>query len=177
MTDESTDETEYLVVVDYDDEAERKRAEYLLDNWDDGETRRVKGLTRKAVGVDVEELYDQLAAKVPPGNVSAFELHPVDAEATAEQATIHRTFRETNPERLEWAMETIMNKRKAVQQGSTDDGREIWAVYTKKGRAEISYEIKRAGAEMELHVVVDGFGEAPSFLKEYITDELQYMID
>ena len=172
-----SDDREYLVVVDYDDERERKRAEYLLDNWDEGTVDTLDGMARTVKGVDIDELYDQLAAKVPEEELSTYELTRVDTEATRVQETIDETFDDIDAERVEWAMESIMKKRKAVDQGTTSGGDSLWAVYTKKGRAEIQYDIREQGSSaVELHVVVDGFGEAPAFLREFIQEEIGYMI-
>ncbi|QCD67300.1 hypothetical protein E5139_16295 (plasmid) [Halomicrobium mukohataei] len=174
---EMSEDGAYLVVVDYEDERERKRAEYLLDNWEDGTIESLDGMSRVVRDVDIDELYDQLAAKVPEEELSAYELNRVDTEATQVQATIDETFDDVEAERVEWAMESIMKKRKAVDQGSTTDGESLWAVYTKKGRAEIQYDIReREQNTVRLHVVIDGFGEAPEFLREFIEEEIGYMI-
>jgi len=174
---EMSDDRVYLVVVDYDDERERKRAEYLLDNWDEGSVDTLDGMARTVKGVDIDELYDQLAAKVPEEELSTYELNRVDTEATRVQETIDETFDDINAERVEWAMESVMKKRKAVDQGTTSDGDSLWAVYTKKGRAEIRYDIREQGTSaVELHVVIDGFGEAPAFLRDFIQEEIGYMI-
>jgi hypothetical protein len=134
-------------------------------------------MARTVKGVDIDELYDQLAAKVPEEELSTYELTRVDAEATKEQETIDETFDDIDAERVEWAMESIMKKRKAVDQGTTSDGDSLWAVYTKKGRAEIQYDIRESESNaVELHVVIDGFGEAPAFLREFINEEIGYMI-
>jgi len=174
---EMSDDREYLVVVDYEDERERKRAEYLLDNWDEGSVDTLDGMARTVKGVDIDELYDQLAAKVPEEELSTYELTRVDTEATRVQETIDETFDDIDAERVEWAMESIMKKRKAVDQGTTSDDDSLWAVYTKKGRAEIQYDIREQGSSaVELHVVIDGFGEAPAFLRDFIQEEIGYMI-
>ncbi|QGA84378.1 Uncharacterized protein LC1Hm_4043 (plasmid) [Halomicrobium sp. LC1Hm] len=174
---EMSDTGEYLVVVDYEDERERKRAEYLLDNWEDGTIESLDGMSRVVRGVDIDELYDQLAAKVPEDELSAYELNRVDTEATQVQATIDETFDDVEADRVEWAMESIMKKRKAVDQGSTAEGESLWAVYTKKGRAEIRYDIRQQEqSTIRLHIVIDGFGDAPEFLREFIQEEIGYMI-
>jgi hypothetical protein len=174
---ERTDDGEYLVVVDYEDERERKRAEYLLDNWDDGSVESVRGMSRIVRDVDIDDLYDQLAAKVPEEALSTYKLSRIDTEATRVQETIDETFEDVDTERVEWAMESLMKKRKAVDQGSTSDGESLWAAYTKKGRAEIKYDIRQQeNSTVALHVTVDGFGEAPAFLREFIEEEISYMI-
>lgn len=176
MSNLDTEIRKYLLVVDYEADAERKRAEYLLDNWEGGNIEKIQGMTRLASGVDIEELYDDLAAKIPEQRISTYEVNEISTKATRTELSISHSFEETNPERVEWAMETILNKRKAVKQGSRD-GTEIWGVYSKKGRAEISYHIISKNRQVELQISIEGFGDAAEFLKKFIQEELQYMID
>lgn len=176
MTEPHNDEQTYLFVVDYETDAERKRAEYLLDNFENGHIQPIEGMSRLASGVDVEELYDGLAAKVPEEQLTTYEINRISTEASREQERIREIFSGIDPERVRWAIESVLKKRKAVKQGSRD-GMEIWSVYTKKGRAEISYQVRDESNGVELHVTIDGFGSAPEFLKEFIQDELQYMIE
>lgn len=175
MSDSGPSEQTYLFVIDYDADTERKRAEYLLDNWESGHITKIEGMNRLATGVDFDDLYDKLAAKVPEERISTYELTEVDTQATRTQKNIDKTFSEVDSERVEWAMDSILNKRKAVKQESRG-GTEVWGIYTKKGRAEISYQIRSTDATVELDITIDGFGEATEFLKEFIEEELQYMI-
>ena len=166
-------ETSYLVVVEYEDDAERKRAEYLLDNWDDGDTEPISGLSRLVSDVDIDELYQELVSKVPERQISTYELTPVNAQATQQTVRFEYTF-DTDTERVEWAMEALMNKRKSVTE---DEGENVYGIYTKKGRATIEYDITDLSTdEVQLTGKITGYGDAPEFLREFIKDELEYMV-
>ncbi len=161
------------MVVDYAEDTERKRAEYLLDNWDEGEVESVRGLSRRVVGVDIEELYERLVSKVPEDQVETYELDPVDASASERTEPFEFAF-DTDRDRVEWAMEAIMNKRKRVTQ---DAEHNVYGIYTKKGRARVSYSITELPTgEVRLTGEVSGYGEAPAFLRDFIGDELEYMV-
>lgn len=165
-------DTEYLVVVDYEADTERKRAEYLLDNWEEGSVESVSGLTRIVSGTDIHELYDALVAKVPEDQITTHELTPVNSEASASDERLDlRT--ETDPERVEWAVESVLNKRKAVEDPEKDD---TYAVYTKKGRATVSYNIIPRDDGTALEVRIEGYGEATEFLRDFFEEELEYML-
>lgn len=166
-------EASYLVVVDYDDDAERKRAEYLLDNWDEGSIESIKGLSRIVGDVDVDALYEKLVTKVPQKQIQIHELDKVDAKAARQGVTFDETF-DTDRHKVEWAIEAIMNKRKTIEK---DPEENIYGVYTKKGRATVEFNISEDPAgKIHLSGTVEGYGEAPEFLKQYILDEIQYMI-
>ena len=162
----------YLVVVDYEADTERKRAEYLLDNWEAGSVESVRGLTRVVSGTDVHELYDALVAKVPEDQIETYELSPVNSEAsTSDEQLDIRT--ETDPERVEWAVESALNKRKAVEDPERDD---TYAVYTKKGRATVRYDIAPRDDGSALEIRIEGYGEATEFLRDFFEEELGYML-
>lgn len=163
----------YLIVVDYKDDAERKRAEYLLDNWDHGTVESLSGLSRIVEDDNIDGLYEELVTKVPENQIDIFGLSDVDTQVAKRQARLDEKFT-TSSDKVEWAMEAIMNKRKTIEK---DPQRNIYNVYTKKGRSTVEFSITEApGGKVHLTGTIEGYGEAPEFLKDYILDEIQYMI-
>ena len=173
MPHDSEDKKSHLVVVNYSEEAERKRAEYLFDNWDDGTVESLRGISRLVSDVEIEEMYEQLVSKVPQQQVEIFEVDKSDTEVSKKTEPFEFTF-DADHDKVEWAIEAIMNKRKRVTEDAENN---VYGVYTKKGRATISYTITELpNGTVQLTGEIVGFGEAPEFLHEYITDELDYMV-
>ena len=164
----SDDNEEFLFVVDYDSDAERKRVEYLFENAE-GEIDSLEGLSRIAKGVDHEEIYEQLVSKVPDEQVQAYRLEPVDVAAEPEHTTVAQTINAT-PETVETFVEYMLSKKKAVLQSGA---RNEYEVYTKKGRAEISYDLENEDGATTVRVRIDGYPPAPLFLAEFFETELQ----
>lgn len=164
MSGEGSDE--YLFVVSYGDDKERKRVEYLFDNVE-GEARKPDGLVRLVEGVDHEELYADLVSKVPSDAVSAYRLEPADADVDPESMVVRQEVAAA-PDAVESFVEYILSKRKAVL---TAAQRNEYEVYTKKGRAEVRYELSD-GPPTTVTVRVTGFPPAPSFLTEFFREEL-----
>ena len=158
---------EYLFVVDYESDAERKRVEYLFENAE-GEIESLEGLSRIARDVDHEAIYEQLVSKVPDEQVTAYRLEPVDVAAEPERVTVEQAI-DATPETVETFVEYMLSKKKAVLQSSP---RNVYEVYTKKGRAEISYELDGDGGETVARIRIDGYPPAPSFLAEFFETEL-----
>lgn len=158
---------EYLFVVAYGSDAERKRVEYLFDNAD-GEIRTLEGLSRLASGVDHEEMYEQLVSKVPEDQVQAYRLESVDVSADPETTTVSQTV-SAPPETVESFVEYMLSKKKAVLQSAA---RNEYEVYTKKGRAEIQYDLEETAEGTDVRVRIDGYPPAPSFLAEFFETEL-----
>lgn len=163
---EGTDE-QFLFVVEYDSDAERKRVEYLFENAN-GEVQSLEGLARIATGIDHEEIYEQLVSKVPDKQVQAYRLEPIDVSAEPERTKIEETVSAT-PETVEPFVEYMLSKKKAVLQSST---RNEYEVYTKKGRAEISYDLD-GDDETTVRIEIEGYPPAPSFLAEFFETELR----
>ena len=163
----SDSDGEFLFVVEYDSDAERKRVEYLFDNAE-GEVSTLSGLSRITEGVDIEETYEQLVSKVPEDQVQAYRLEPVDVSAEPERTTV--TQRIGAPaETVEPFLEYMLSKKKAVLQSAA---RNEYEVYTKKGRADITYTLDEDGSETVVEIQIEGYPPAPGFLAEYFEREL-----
>jgi hypothetical protein len=70
---------------------------------------------------------------------------------------------------VETFLDYVFSKKKAVLQSSS---RNEYEVYTKKGRAEVSYDLQANGDTVTVRVRVDGYPPAPSFLAEFFETEL-----
>lgn len=165
-TDRTTDDT-YLFVVSYGDDAERKRVEYLFNNWEDGDVEKPSGLVRVADGIDHDELYERLVGKVPEGQVESYRLESVDADVSRERRSVEQTV-DADADAVESFVEYVLSKKKAVLQSAS---RNEYEVYTKKGRADVSYRIDADGATT-VTMRVEGYPPAPAFLAEFFETEL-----
>jgi hypothetical protein len=165
---DGTSEDRYLFVVSYDDDAERKRAEYLFNNWDDGDIERPDGLVRVTRSVDHDEIYEQLITKVPKDQIESYALDPVEADADPETVTVERAVN-APVQSVESFLDYVFSKRKAVLQSAEHNEYEV---YTKKGRADVQYSLTESDGQTTVRVRVDGYPPAPSFLAEFFRDEL-----
>lgn len=165
------DGDQYLFVVSYEDDKERKRVEYLFDNVD-GTAHKPDGLVRLAEGIDHEDVYADLVSKVPSDAVSAYRLEPVDADVEPESIVVEEEVA-TAPDAVESFVEYVLSKKKAVL---TAASRNEYEVYTKKGRAEVSYELS-SGPPTTVRLRVTGYPPAPSFLADFFREELTNYAD
>jgi len=168
MTDDRTDGETYLFVVSYEDDAERKRAEYLSNNWDDGEIEAPDGFVRIASNVGHDDLYEQLVGKIPTEQVQSFKLEPVEADVETERRNIEQSAN-AEQDAVESFVEYILSKKKAVLQSAS---RNEYEVYTKKGRADVSYRLSEQGGNTVVTVDVEGYPPAPEFLADFFETEL-----
>jgi len=167
MTEES-DGNPHLYVVDYEDDAERKRIEYLFNNWEEGTVTRPEGVVRLVDGVDAEELTERLVSKVPDERVEAYRLERRETDVDPATAVVERTV-PASKDAVETFIEYVLSKKKAVLQSAA---RNEYELYTKKGRATVSYTLSTSGGPVEVRVRIEGYEPAPSFLAEFFEGEL-----
>jgi hypothetical protein len=165
--DEADDET-YLFVVSYDDDAERKRAEYLFNNWSEGKIERPEGLVRIVSGTDHDELYEQLITKVPEEQVASYAIESIEPDVEPETVRVERTIHAPR-QAVESFLDYVFSKRKAVLQSAD---RNEYDVYTKKGRAEVRYSLDETDGATTVRVRIEGYPPAPAFLADFFGDEL-----
>jgi len=106
-----TDKDQYLYIVDYEEDAERKRAEYLFNNWEDGSIERPSGLVRIAEGVDRDKLYERLVGKVPEKQVDIYRLQPVDTDVEQKNAIVEQRI-DASVDAVETFLDYVLSKRK-----------------------------------------------------------------
>lgn len=158
----------YLFEIEYEDDAERKRIEYLFNNWSDGTIEQPDGLVRIAREVDHEKLYEQLISKVPDERVSVNRLEQADTDIDPETIRIDQTV-PAPAEAVESFVEYMLSKKKAVLQSAAHNEYEV---YTKKGRGEVSYTISETDDGVAVQLTVVGYGPAAAFLAGFFETEL-----
>lgn len=169
----SNDGDEYLVAVSYQSDAERKRVEYLFNNYDDIEAEKIEGFARIVTTDDFEPFYEALSSKVDRiENVQANALKKVGSEPKehTEQFTVTT---DADPDRIEWAFEMIKDRRGATVE---DPEYNQFVANTRKGTARYAYSVIKNNDLSEVTVEVWGYGEAPSVLREFIEEELEHAI-
>jgi len=164
-----TNDPEYLYVVDYADDAERKRVEYLFNNWSEGDLSRPEGVVRLASGVDHEGLYEQLISKVPEERIQAYRLEEGRTEVSPTTRTVERTV-PANADAVETFLQYMLSKKKAVLQSATHNEYEL---YTKKGRATTTYALDEGSDGTAVTIRITGYSDAPSFLADFFESELR----
>jgi len=165
---DTTDDDRYLYIVDYDEDAERKRVEYLFNNWTEGEIERPTGLFRVASNVSHDDLFEQLVGKVPESQVEVYQLEDVETSVEPDQTVVTQQI-DASTDAVETFLEYILSKKKAVLQSAAQNEYEV---YTKKGRTEITYAVTETEEAASVRVSIRGYPPAPAFLAEFFETEL-----
>lgn len=162
-----SNEEEYVFVVSYGDDKERKRIEYLFNNWN-GEIKKPEGLVQVAGEIDHDESYERIFSKVPPEQVSSYRLEPVDAEVDPESVIVEESLSAAIDD-AEGFIEYMLFKKKPVLQSAE---RNEYEVDTKKGRADVTYQLTGQDEKVNVQIRVEGYSPAPEFLASFFETEL-----
>ena len=157
-------------MLDYTDEAERKRVEYLLNNREDTAVSPLRGFVRLVETDDLNGLYEDLSAKVDDvDNLSVHQVEDVDATPSETRLDFSVTT-DVDEERIEWLFESLMNKRDA----SPTETDRMYVMSTRKGTARCWYTVTdNPDGTVTVTVNAAGYGEAPGTAHKFLQDEME----
>lgn len=164
---------EYLLVVDYHSDAERKRIDATIDRWKaKKDVRKEKGVVIRINDDEIEDFLHDLYARLDRGTESvrmytAEEYHP-DVEEISKTLQYET---EMECETVRQFLRYILNKMNVSTEG-VRDGVESYTAYTRKGQAEIGLVWGKDSRNTKVTIYVSGFGEAVSFVAGRIDEEV-----
>ncbi len=159
----------YLYIIGYEGESERKRVEYLFNNWENGRVERPDGLVRIAEGVDNQALYKELLTKIPEDQIQMYGLESETPDVDPDSVTVETTIK-TGSDQLRSFLDYVFSKRKATLQSPEHNHYEV---YTKKGRADFRYTLSESGDKTTVRIDIEGYPPAPEFLAGFFEEELK----
>ncbi|MCK9322941.1 MAG: hypothetical protein RBR05_02425 [Candidatus Methanomethylophilaceae archaeon] len=168
---------DYLILVDYQSDAERKRIDYAIERWKDkGKIHKTKGTVIHYAGDDVDDFLDDLYSRLSVGtgsvHIFAGDIYSPDINEQTTQLKYTTTIDSTAVENF---LKYLMNKLGASFEG-TKQGIKSYTAYTKKGQAGIDVTLT-AGDKTAVLVVVRGYGDVVSFIAGRIDKELKVFLE
>ncbi len=168
---------EYLLVVDYHSDAERKRIDATIDRWKSKkDVRKEKGVVIRVSDDGIEDFLHDLYARLDRGTESV-RMYTAE-ECAPEVEEISQTLQyetEMECETVRQFLRYILNKINASIEG-TRDGVESYTAYTRKGQAVIGLVWAKDSGKTKLTVYVSGFGDVVSFVAGRIDEELNVFL-
>ncbi|MDG6249437.1 hypothetical protein [Methanocalculus sp.] len=165
---------DYLLVVDYHSDAERKRIDATIERWKSKKNvRKEKGVLIRASDDDIEAFLQDLYARLDRGSESV-RMYKAEA-CSPDVGEVSRTLRyeaEIDQETVRQFLRYILNKLNGSYEG-VRDGVESYTVYTRKGQASTGFVWADHPGKTKLTIFVSGFGDVVSFVAERIDEELK----
>ncbi len=164
----------YIIFVAYDNDAERKRIDYLLDKWSAQATlKKPRGTVFYIETDDIQEFLEELFSRLE-GNagekVEVYSAKRVKSRIEAKRKTLEYTINEERKV-IERFIDYLLSKMNASYSRS-ENGAKVYSAYTRKGRATIKATISGDG-KTKVRLEIEGYGDVVNFLAERIDEELR----
>lgn len=175
---------EYLFIIDYDSDAERKRVDYTIERWSEkAKVKKTKGtvLLFESSNVDefIEDLYARLDTDAEKVKVYKIEAYEPDVEKQSRKLV----YESLEPlEALQSFLNYLMSKLGASFEYSTENTSHYTA-YTKKGQAQLEIfwkdhtsEGKEGEKTLSFVVNVEGYGNVVDFIADKLDEEIKIFL-
>lgn len=159
----------YLYIVKYESDAERKRAEYPFNNLNKENVEKVEGLVRIVQTENEKDLHKDLASRVGEKNVESYKLKDIEVEIQKKSRKVKREI-QTSSESIEGFLKYVLSKKNAVLKSSKHN---LYHIYTRKGKVKVKYRIKEQKNKVKIIINLEGIPPAPEFLKNFFEEELE----
>jgi len=167
-----SEQSQFLVGLEYEERTERRRVEYRLENYD-GSVSKLPRMTRIVSGEDFYDLYEELQETVDDQkHLSVYELNDLTPSTEEKTLRIDRVF-DIELDRLEWAKQSLLDKRSATQISET-----TYEVHPEAGNqpVEIECHLVETKEGSRLEMTLTGATPAPNAVKEAILRDLGYLL-
>jgi len=162
----------YFVVVSYDDDAERKRVDYLLSKWaEKAAVEKPRGMAFLIETEKGKEFFEELFSRIE-GNPS----EKVRVYRVTEEWPELRERRETREYLLaeeEGFVRRFLAYLCSKLGGTFRPGEGTCEAYTRKGRGVIRFSLAKAPGGTVVRVTVSGYGEVVDYLLSRVEEELK----
>ncbi|WP_157255231.1 hypothetical protein [Palaeococcus ferrophilus] len=170
----------HLFVVVYDNDAERKRVEYLIDKWSNrARVSKLKGISFMVEASDVSKLMEELLSKLDPpteGKVRVYRVEPEDigSKVTPKVVEIRHTSSE-EPAIVAKLLRYVLSKFGAYYV-SGEGSVSRYRAYTKKGRLEITVSVEEEDGGTAVNISLEGYGSAVEDMAKKLERELSLLL-
>lgn len=186
---------EYIIVIDYENDAERKRIDYTIERWKDrAEIEKPRGAVLRFNGDNPDEFLGDLYSRLNRGTegVTVFAADIYAADIPEKVKTLRYTTSLKIPT-IQKFMDYLMKKFGIGWGDECEDGATVYKVSTKKGNAVIKFAInppekyvrlaEKSPAEFINHndfnnltVTVRGYGDVASYIAEGLDAEIMMFL-
>jgi len=166
----------YLLILDYETDAERKRIDYAIERWQDKLfVKKPKGAIIMVDGKKekVEEFIEDLCARLEKSEkkLGVYEIKEFKPKIEKGIKSLEYETKE-NVEFVKKFLDYLMTKLNASYEYGSKIGK-VYKVYTKKGQAilEIVVQNKENGCNIKINI--EGYGSVVDFISDKINNEIK----
>jgi len=164
-----------LVEIRYSSDAERKRAEYVLDRYSGRiNIRKARGSVLFVSGEEgsVESMLRELYARLGPDKVRVYRVIEEEGPEPL-RATIEARLRFSNTDEAWGAISAVMARLRGVLAGEIGGGRE-YRIHGRGGMVTVR-ALLRDGSGVRARFILEGFGPNVFRVRDQLLEELSYI--
>jgi hypothetical protein len=179
----------YLITVKYDNDAERKRLEYVFEKWavklkiskpdgivaivnESGDEPLVQDFVRDLLSRSSNSSSDNISEH--GNNITVYKINRTDLAIEREEKEFSLDLHEKR-ETIEKLLSFIMAKQKAILKRESDiPSVKTYEVTSKKGTAEIMVLLREKQDTINLVLRISGYGEVVDFICDKLKEEFKY---
>jgi Fe2+ transport system protein B len=169
----------YLLILDYESDAERKRIDYAIERWQHKlKISKPKGTIIVIDGKQdrIDEFVEDLCSRLEKSEEKV-KIHNISSYSPDIEKNIKKITYQTKEQRefLEKFIDYLMAKLSASYEYSSKIGK-IYKVYTKKGQAKVEIILQNKETGTDVHIAIDGYGEVVDFISVKIDNEMSMFL-
>jgi len=165
----------FLLILDYESDAERKRIDYAIERWQRSlDINKPKGTIILVDGKQskIDDFVEDLCSRLDDSEKKV-TIHTIEQYVPEIEKNI-RTISYTTPEQKEYLekfIKYLMAKINASYEYKTDIGT-VYNVYTKKGQATLTISLQSGESTTHIRISIDGYGDVVEFISDKINSEM-----
>ncbi len=171
------DHSKYLFIVNYEDDAERKRIEYLLEKWQtSAKVSKLKGMSFIIETDEISKFVKELFSKLDPkSSVKSFKIIEKDfsSEIKLNRIILEYLTKEST-EVVKKLLEYIFSKNN-IRYYSSDGDSSKYFVLTRKGRIDVEVSITHKNSKTLVKLIILGYGDTPEYMAEKLKKDLSIL--
>lgn len=171
----------YLFIVNYEDDAERKRIDYLLEKWQEhARISKPKGLTFIIETDEISKFAEELFSKLNPSSskkVESFVLHGKDLSSQIRSATTVLEYQSNDPLEIVKKLLNYVFSKNNIRYYSSDLNSTKYFVLTRKGRVDIEVTIDSRNDKTQVKLLLSGYGEAVEHMAKKLKEDLDSLLE
>lgn len=165
----------FLLILDYESDAERKRIDYAIERWHDKlKIKKPKGTIIVIDGKQeqIDEFVEDLCARLEKSEEKV-KVHRLSKYAPEIEKNVKKIAYQTTEQRdfLEKFIDYLMAKLSASYEYSSKIGK-VYKLYTKKGQAKVEIILKDKDEGTDVTIAIDGYGDVVDFISDKINNEM-----
>ncbi len=158
----------YLIIVGYDDDAERKKIEYLIAKYG---VRRIKDVVIEVDDSAFDPFTKELFGKIPEEKIKLYTVSEKKIKVESIKEEIRETFY-ADTETVRQFINYLIVRKRGNYRGRLG-GFERYRIHTKKGLADISLKYTSDGEKTDVWLIVEGRSEGVKTIKEGMKKEFE----